>query len=98
MLVLLIFKRYFSHKTDGFVRSPGAWTLMIALSSKGLCDPHDMTRHNSYNVASQSDNVLCQTPTARCIVAPLKEAVTNYKFNDPGAFKIDCRINLFPNT
>ena len=33
----------FNHKTEGFFRSPGAWTLTIALSSKRLCDPHDVT-------------------------------------------------------
>ena len=30
-------------QTEGFVRSPRAWMLMIALSSKRLCDPHDVT-------------------------------------------------------
>ena len=38
----------FSHKTEGFVWSPGAGRLLIALWSKPLC--------NSYNVTSQSDN------------------------------------------
>ena len=33
-------------------------------------------RHNSYNVTSRHDNVLSQTPTATCIVAPLKWAAT----------------------
>ena len=63
MPVLLIFNLYFNHKTEGFFRSPGAWTLTIALASKRLCDP--MTwRHNSYNVTSRRDNDLSQTPRA----------------------------------
>ena len=43
MPVLLILKSYFSHKTDGFFLSPGAWTVVIALSGKRLRDPHDVT-------------------------------------------------------
>ena len=58
MPVLLIFNLNFNHKTEGFFRSPGAWTLTIALSSKRLCDPHDVT--------SRLDNDLSQTSTATC--------------------------------
>ena len=34
---------YFNNKTEGFFQSPGAWMLTIALSSKQLRDPHDVT-------------------------------------------------------
>ena len=73
---LLILKLYFNHKTDGFFRSPGAWTVMIALSSNS-CVILITWRLNSYNVTSRRYNVLSQTPTATCIVATLKEAATN---------------------
>ena len=43
MPVLLILKSNFSYKTDGFFLSPGAWTVVIALSGKQLRDPHDVT-------------------------------------------------------
>ena len=39
---LLIFKSYFSHKTEGFIWSQKAWMLMIAVSSKWLYDPYDV--------------------------------------------------------
>ena len=75
--VFMIFKLVFSHKTEGFVQSQRAWTLMIDLSRKCYVIP--MTwRHKSYNVTSRNDNVLCKTPTVTCIVTPLKEAITSY--------------------
>ena len=69
---------------------------MIALLSKHLCDPCDVTS-KSHNIMSQSDDVICQT-TAMCIVTPLKESYhrnsanmaneLNWDLKGPGAFKV----------
>ena len=49
---------------------------MIALTSKLLCDPHDVTPN--LTTLRHSDSGLWQTPTVEYIVAPLKEAITSY--------------------
>ena len=58
MPVLLLSKSYFSHKTEGFFLSPGAWTVVVALSGKRLRDPKTW-HHNSYNVTLRRDNANC---------------------------------------
>ena len=81
ILVLLMFKLQFSHKTEGFDQSSRPWTLMIALSSKRLYDPYDMTRRKYYNITSQSIsiNICAKRQLTRALSPPpplLKETIT----------------------
>ena len=73
--------------------------LMIALSSKHLCDSPDV-KSQSYSVTSPSDNGLCQTPTVTCNAMPLKVTccigtglmMSNGDFKGPGTIKVACTL------
>ena len=63
---------------EGFFDHQKDWYSLIVgfLTSKRMCDHRDV-KHKYYNVTSWSNNILCQTPTVTCKVAPLRDVASN---------------------